>query len=534
MVSKTDIIIVGSGASGAAAAWSLSTNTDLDIVCIEQGGEADASNYPSTRVAWEHEKFSTASANPNIRKNSADYPIEDSGSAISLANYNGFGGSTVLYSGHFPRFHPSDFSTYSLDQVGDDWPVTYRELEPFFSLNEKMMGVAGLVGDPAYPEYDQLLPPVPLGLAGKKLAQAFNKLGWHWWPSYSAINTHRHQGRPACINLGPCNTGCAQGAKGSVNETYWPIAKKQGVSVLTNSTVYEIIVNSAKKVTGVKYLDQQGNDHFLQASIVILAASGIGTPKLLLQSLSEEFPNGLLNNNDLVGRNLMLHPLAYIEGVFAEDLGSSIGPQGCCLLSQEFYETAADRNFVRGYTMHILRGTPPLESAMNGYLNRQIPLGKKHHQAFARYFNHNMGIAIISEDLPERHNRVQLDYDNLDSRGLPGLKVTYRLSSNTTHILNHGIEKAKELFIAAGARITTASFPVKHAGWHLMGTARMGTNPATSVVNPQGQAHEVDNLFIVDSSIFVTSGAVNPVATAQALTLKLCDGISQNIHKLVK
>ncbi|WP_462163505.1 GMC family oxidoreductase [Pseudoalteromonas xiamenensis] len=528
MTLATDIVIVGSGASGAAAAWSLSQDKNLRIVCLEQGQEQDATRYPSSKITWEIEKALHSSFDPNIRQNKADYPIDNSSSPISLANFNGFGGSTILYSGHFPRFHPSDFKTKMLDGVGDDWPFNYDDLEPYFNLNEKMMGIAGLVGDPAYPEFDTLLPPVPLGEGGRKLAQAFNDLQWHWWPSYSAINTKNHQNRGQCINLGPCNTGCTQGAKGSVDVTYWPKARLQGVQILTECTVFNIALNDDGNAKGVEYFDKNGVRQFLAAKLVVLACSGAGTPRLLLQSRSTQYPNGLLNNHDVVGRNLMLHPLAYIEGVFNDPINSSVGPQGCSLLSQQFYETDTSRDFVRGYTMHVLRGTSALDTATTGFLTRRIPLGKAHHQAFAKTYNHNMGIAIISEDLPERHNRIELDYQHLDKWGLPGIKVSYQLHDNTKKILKHGIDKAKEVFTAAGAKVNSAFAPVKHAGWHIMGTARMGSDPTTSIVNQHGQAHAVKNLFIVDSSIFITAGAVNPVATAQALTLKICDGIRHN------
>ncbi|NVK17384.1 MAG: GMC family oxidoreductase [Methylocystaceae bacterium] len=526
-MNKADVLIIGSGASGAAAAWSLSRNTSNRIVCLEQGDATKAGDYPTNKVNWELARHGTASSNPNERKNKADYPIDDNGSPISLANFNGFGGSTILYSGHFPRFHPSDFATCSLDGVGDDWPLCYEDLEPYFNENEKMMGVAGLVGDPAYPEYDRLLPPVPLGKAGRKMAETFNELGWHWWPSYSAINTSSHGGRASCVNLGPCNTGCAQGAKGSVDVTYWPQALRQGVEVRTGCCVYEICVDKFHKITGVKYLNEKGEDCFIGASIVVVACSGIGTPRLLLNSKSAAFPDGLLNNHDLVGRNLMVHPLGYTEGVFEDDLQSSVGPQGCCILSQQFYESDPANKFKRGYTMQVLRGSPAMETAVSAYMMRRLPLGPDHHKTFMSLFNHNMGIAVISEDLPEHHNRVELDEQNCDANGMPGLKVSYRVSENTQEMLKHGLEKSKLLFQQAGARVTASFAPVKHAGWHLMGTARMGNDPEKSVVSPLGQAHAVENLFIVDSSIFVTSGAVNPVATAQALTLRICDHIRQ-------
>ncbi len=529
-----DVVIVGSGASGAAAAWSLSRDSYLKIVCLEQGGVSDASKYPAHYPNWELSRNGEASSKPSERNNPADYPIDDRNSPISIANFNGFGGSTILYSGHFPRFHPSDFKVRSLDGVGDDWPFDYEDVELFFNENEQMMGIAGLVGDPAYPEYKKLLPPVPMGPMGEKIGAAFNALGWHWWPSYSAINTRSHGDRGPCINLGPCNTGCAQGAKGSVDVTYWPVALRQGVEVRTNCAAYKIAMDNENNAKGVHYFDEKGVRQFQEASVVILACSGIGTPRLLLNSKSSAFPDGLLNEHGNVGRNLMVHPLGYTEAVFDEDLKSSIGPHGCCILSQQFYETKADREFQRGYTMQVLRGAPPMETAVSGYMMRRIPLGPDHHKSFSKYFNKSIGIAVIAEDLPDPENRVELDPENCDAHGSPGAKVTYTLGDNTKKILSHGTSKSKEVLEQAGGQVTSSFAPVRDTGWHLMGTARMGHDPKTSVVNAFGQGHGVRNLFVVDSSIFVTSGAVNPVATAQALTLKICDNLRNNLSELMR
>ncbi|MBN3854489.1 GMC family oxidoreductase [Paraburkholderia sp. Ac-20340] len=534
MKDVADIVIVGSGASGAAAAWALSRSPGLRIVCLEQGARTTPSGYPSTKIDWELERAGAYSSNPSVRQNAADYPVDDSASPISIANFNGFGGSTILYSAHFPRFHPSDFRTRSLDGVGDDWPLDYEALQPFFAENERMMGVAGLVGDPANPEYESLLPPLPLGPAGRAMAGAFNALGWHWWPSYAAINTHRHGNRGACINLGPCNTGCAQGAKASVDVTYWPQAQRQGVEVRTQCRVREITLDARGLADGVLYTDEAGCEQRLEARVVVVACSGVGTPRLLLNSKSSAFPDGLLNDNGLVGRNLMLHPLAYTEGVFEDDLQSSFGPHGACMLSQQFYETSSEHDFVRGYTMQVLRGAPPAETAVSGYFMRQVPLGPDHHKRFAQLYNRTVGIAVITEDLPEPENRVELDYANCDSSGMPGVKITYRLGENTKRMLKHGIDASKAVFAAAGAKVVSSFAPVRHTGWHLMGTTRMGDDPATSVVNRYGQAHAVKNLFVVDSSIFVTAGAVNPVATAQALTLMACDYLQRNLNTLME
>lgn len=529
-----DVVIVGSGASGAAAAWHLSRDQSLKILCLEQGAITEPSQYPSTRHNWEIAKGDAYNSNPSVRRNLGDYPIDDSNSPISIANFNGFGGSTILYSGHFPRMHPSDFRTHSLDGVGSDWPISYSDLQPYFELNEFMMGVAGLVGDPANPQYHSLLPPVPLGPMGQAVAKGFNRLGWHWWPSYVAINTHKHGNRGACINLGPCNTGCPQGAKGSVDVTYWPDAKRQGVEVRTNCRVLKIELDSSGKAKSVIYAKHDKSQHEVFARVVVVACSGVGTPRLLLNSQSSSHPDGLGNHSGMLGRNLMLHPLAYVEAVFDRDLQSSLGPHGACILSQEFYETNPDRDFVRGYTMQVLRGAPAAETAVTGFFTRQISLGDSHHQMFHQLFNRTAGIAVISEDLPEINNLVELDADNCDSSGMPGIKVYYKLSDNTKQMLKHGIESSKQVLQAAGGKVTSSFAPVRNTGWHLMGTACMGDDPKQSVVNKTCQVHGIPNLFVVDSSVFVTSGAVNPVATAQAITLWACEFIRQHKNSLLQ
>ena len=527
-----DFLIIGAGPSGAAVAWSLS-ETNASILCLEQGDRMEASDYPSAKRNWEVLKQREYHVSPNVRKLPTDYPINDKESPIAISNFNAVGGSTILYSGHFPRFHPSDFKVKSLDGVADDWPVDYYQLEPYFSKNDKMMGVSGIADDPAYPPINGLLPPIPLGKMGNTIAKGFNNLGWHWWPSYSAIITRSYKGREKCINLGPCDTGCAQGAKSSVDITYWPVALRNGVKLKTRCRVREISVDNTGKANGVIYYDESGTECQQLANIVIVACNGVGTPRLLLNSYSKLFPDGVANRSGLVGKNLMLHPLGYVEGVFDEPIYSYLGPQGCCIQSQEFYETDTKRGYVRGYTMQILRGPGPVETAISGVARREIPWGLDHHRAFAKLFGHTIGMGIIVEDLPELHNAVTLDPNIVDSNGIPAPKITYKLSENSKKMLVHGLKRGKEVMTAAGSSKNFAFGPVRKAGWHLMGTACMGKDPKNSVVNEWGQSHDVKNLFIVDSSIFVTSAGVNPVSTMQALALYIADAMKKNIKSLL-
>jgi choline dehydrogenase-like flavoprotein len=526
-----DVLIIGAGASGAAVAWSLA-ETGMRIVCLEQGGWPNPSEYPSTRQESELLQLGSFSYDPNIRRQPEDYPINVSDSPITIANFNGVGGATVLYAAHFPRFHPSDFRTKTLDGVADDWPLDYARLEPFYSQNDRMVGVAGLAGDPAYPPKEVQLPPVPLGRLGEKLASGFNQLGWHWWPSDSAIATQPYEGRDRCVNLGPCMSGCAQGAKSSSDLTYWPAAERAGVELRTRCRVREILVDDDDVATGVIYHDENGNQHRVSAAIVILACNGIGTPRLLLNSKSSRFPDGLANRTGLVGKNLMHHPYAYVQGVFNEALDSYKGPIGCALWSQEFYETELSRGFVRGYTLQSSRGFGPMTTALMGLGNGKVAWGAEHHETFGAYFNRIAGLSAICEDLPEPHNTVTLDPELVDSDGIPAPKVTYTLSENSQKMLQHGTDRATEVLKAAGAQDILVQSPLPNAGWHLLGTARMGIDPEDSVVNEWGRSHDVKNLFIVDGSIFVTSAGVNPTPTIQALALYIADQIKNRLTNL--
>jgi len=530
MNERVDVLIIGAGASAAAAAWSLA-ETKMRILCLEQGDWPRSADFPSTGRDWEARLSEDFAISPNRRGLAADYPINDDDSPIKIANFNGVGGGTVLYAGHYPRLHPSDFKVRSLDGVADDWPIDYSTLEPFYALNDRMMGISSLAGDPAYPPKDAIMPPIPLGRTGQVLGKAMNELGWHWWPSDAAILTREYEGRAPCINLGQCGSGCAQGAKGSTDVTYWPEAIRARVEVRTRSRVSRIETNDEGMATGAHYFDSEGREAFQPAEIVILACNGIGTPRLLLNSASGRFPNGLANSSGLVGKNLMLHPYAQIRGHFDQPMDAHRGSP-ICTWSHEFYETDPSRGFVRGYCYQFSRGIGPVRTAITGMADGLLPWGEGHHAAFRRLFGHSAGMVSVSEDLPEETNRVTLDPDLKDTDGIPAPKITYRLSENSRKMLDHSVARGVEILKAAGAHDIITRAPLPYAGWHLMGTARMGTDPERSVVNEWGRSHDVKNLFIIDGSVFVTSGGVNPTSTIQAVALYVADQIKSRLYEL--
>ena len=287
------------------------------------------------------------------------------------------------------------------------------------------------------------------------------------------------------------------------------------MTLKTRCRAREITVGENGMANDVIYYDEEGRERRQQAEMVILACNGIGTSRLLLNSRSRQFPDGLANRSGMVGRNLMFK-----------------GPIGCCVTSQQFYETDRSRGFVRGYTFEILRSLGPLATAMGALHGTMVPWGEEHRHVFDRRFGRSISITVICEDLPEPENRVELDPNLVDGNGVPAPKVIYRMSENSATMIEHGAARAREVLDAAGAGETSARVPAREGGWHMLGTARMGTDPVTSVVNPWGRSHDVRNLFIVDGSIFVTAAGVNPTSTIQALALYIGDAIKKNLANL--
>jgi choline dehydrogenase-like flavoprotein len=429
--------------------------------------------------------------------------------------WNGVGGSTINWAAHFPRLHPSDFKTRTLDGVGDDWPFTYFDLEPYYDQNDVEMGVSGLAGDPAYPPKPaRLMPPLALGRLGAVAARGFHALGWHWWPVDAAVNSTPHNGRPSCNHCGPCLIGCANGAKSSVDSTYWPKAMANGVELRTGCVVQQVDLEGGR-ATGVRYRDSGGRDVLQPSAFVVVAGNGVGTARLLLAS-------GL--SNSALGRNLMFHGAAYVRGFFREELDGPAGPVGCAIYSHEFYETEPSRGFKRGVQLQVTRENALLVQASR----HQSPWGDSLLRELREEFGHSMTVLVMNEDLPEVHNSVTLSSD-LAADGLPQLAVEYKISEHTRRSLNFGLDRAEEMLRAAGAVRTARVELAPLSGWHLLGTVRMGRNPATSVTDAQGRCHDAPNLIVADGSLFPTVGAVNPGSTIGALALKIADDLAKRL-----
>ena len=305
-----------------------------------------------------------------------------------------------------------------------------------------------------------------------------------------------------------------------MSRTYWPQALRNGAELRTMARVEQITTDERGRADGAIYLDLRTGERKRQrAARVVLAANGVGTPRLLFLSANTHFPDGLANSSGLVGRYLMHH--AYVDNtiIWPEPVGGIAGAYGAPVFSQEFADTDARRGFVNGFTFQFGRGMTASPAALG------LPWGQSHRAAFAQLFNHEIWFAVQGEDLPVYDNRVELDPTRTDSSGLPGVKVHWELHANDQQLVEFGMARARELADAAGAATLHSSVSNPNPAWHLLGTCRMGDDPATSVTDADHRCWDVPHLYICDGSSFVTGGSVNPTSTIGALALRCADGM---------
>ena len=534
-----DVLIIGAGASGALLSLVLA-GRGLKVVCLDQGGWTLPVDHPHFSRDFQFQRQNRWNPEPELRRNESDYPVE--GNQSHALMWNAIGGSTNIFGALWPRYRPSDFRKGVEHGLAPDWPVSYSDIDPFYDESDRLIGVSGLTGDRAMPPRSSPYPlkPLPMGPCGRAIGAAFERLGWHWWPMPAAVISEPYDGRPACNGCGNCGSGCPRGSMAKMSLTIWPRALAAGTDLRPFARVERIETDAVGRATGAIYIDRaRGERVFQGADIVVLAANGVGSPRILLLSESARFPHGLANGNDVVGRYLQHHTLVAAEIWTEQPLLSHMGNAGA-VLSCEFAETDVGRGFVNGFNFNVARIGPAGTEAIGSFTNRPAPWGAGHHAWFRRHFAHGFGAFAIGEDVPQPTSRITLSGTERDGDGLPAAKLTYVPHENDWRMMRFAIERLKDLAQSAGAIDYTINDYCDEDGtyrtpaWHLLGTCRMGADPETSVTNRWHQCWEVPNLYVVDGSSFVTGGVVNPTSTVAALALRAGRHIADGFTELRK
>ncbi len=533
---QVDFVIIGSGGAGGAVAKELSTS-GFEVVVLEQGPRLEDRDFKHDELNIRNTPalVNDHALQPNTFRKTAQEKAQLA-SAISYGRC--VGGGTVHYTGSQWRFHEIDFIERSrwgnIEGTGfADWPITYAELEPYYVKAEYEFGVSGVSGaspfDPPrskpYP-----LPALPIKSAGALFDRGCKKLELHPVPVPSAILSQPYQGRKACNHCGFCEWyGCEQGAKSSSLSSVIPAAEKTGrCEVRTGSYVREISVEKSGRVTGVIYFDSRKQEVFQKAKAVVLCANGSESPRLLLLSKSNLFPDGLANSSGLVGKYLMLGGTASASGIFDEPLNEFKSVMATRAI-EDFYDSDAKRGFYGGGRIDGRWGfMGPIGYALGG-LPPDAPFWGTGYKNFVKEnFNRTMTCQSYLTSLPLESNNITLDPDVKDAWGLPAMRVTYKDHPDGMKVKQYFLERSLEILEAAGAKKKWGN-PVRETttGGHLMGTCRMGNDPKTSVVDKFNRAHDVPNLFIVDGSSFVTSGRNHPTCTIEALAFRAAENMAK-------
>jgi choline dehydrogenase-like flavoprotein len=499
---EVDLCVVGAGAGGSVLAQRLARH-GWRVVILEAGRFWHPDEDWVSDEAGAHELYWTQKR------------IIGGADPIELGKNNsgrGVGGSMVHYAGYTPRFHPSDFDTLTRDGVGADWPIDYIDLRDHYTQVERELPVAGQTwpwGDPhTYP-----FSPHPVSGAASIIWKGALACGIEMRVGPVGIVNGTFGNRPHCLYRGYCLQGCKVNAKASPYVTHLPDALEHGVEVRARSMAVRIEIDDATgHARGVSYVrDQDGVERLQRARLVAVCGYSMESPRLLLNSTSRRFPRGVCNNEDQVGRYVMVQGATQTAGRFPDEVRMYKAPPPE-VSSEVFYETDASRGFARGFSIQTVAPLPigwAEHVLAEGHWGRAL-------REYMRDYNHWATVGVLNELLPQPDNRVTLA-DETDPYGMPVARFDYSLCANDKANMAYSAQVIRDVVLASGAQdvLSIQRFA------HLVGGCRMGTGPDNSVISRDHQSWAVPNLFVADGSVCPTQGSANPALTIMALASRL-------------
>ncbi|QPZ90234.1 GMC family oxidoreductase [Thioclava electrotropha] len=520
MVAKFDlsddsvVVIIGTGAGGGVLANELAQK-GVKVVALEAGGRY----LPEDYINDEWESFGQL-AWTEPRTTSGDWRVAKDFSGLPAWIVKAVGGTSIHWAGASLRFQDHEFKTKTHYGNVDganllDWPIDPAELAPYYDKAEAKLGVTRTGDRPGLPGNNNF----------KVLEKGAKSLGYEEVNTgHMAINSIDYDDRMSCQQTGFCFQGCKWGAKWSSAYTDIPRGEATGnLEVRDHCHVARILHNDQGMASGVEYFDKDGNLQMQKAKIVCVAGNSIESPRVLLNSHSAMFPDGLANSSGQVGRNYMRHTTGSVYGVFDKPVKMWRGTTMAGIVRDEARHDPS-RGFVGGYELETLSLGLPFMAAFldpGGW-------GREFTSALDSYEN-MAGMWIVGEDMPQETNRITLNHKVEDAYGLPVANVNYTDHPNDRAMRDHAYARGKAIYEAVGATRTLPTPP--YPSTHNLGTNRMSENPRDGVVNKHGQTHDVPNLFISDGSQFTTGAAENPTLTIVALAIRQADFIAGELSK---
>lgn len=525
-------VVVGAGAGGGVVAKELASS-GLTVVLIERGGWASYEDHDDDELISQRITALGNAFGPDDKRHCRVVVNDDGTTSTLLPSEGGYsniaacvGSGTVSYGALAWRYMEKDFkmkTTYGHVEGStlDDWPISFQELEPFYEKAEWEIGVAGdhqgnFFQSPRKKPYP--MPPFALNREGTLLYKTAKRMKLHPFSVPMFRNSIPYNGRPACYVRRNCvGFACPVNAKGGTHNTVIPLALKTGNCELrTNCQVVEILTNEIGIATGVKYFDEKGNGQVQTADIIVVSASAIETARLLLNSKSKRFQNGLGNNNGWVGRNLQGHAYASAFGLFKNDIYDGVGPGTCWAVSD--FNHGNEGIVGGGCLVNAFNPMPYLFTDVRPPGVKSW--GREHKEFQAKMYRKVVELHGPCQEIPTFDAKVSVDPGTKDYWGVPVVKL-----SGSRHPFDYDGRKflaarAEEILKEAGAYYTWQDVGGKGGrpgGQHQAGTCRMGNDPQTSVCDKFGRVHDVPNLFVADGSLHVNNGGFNPALTIMAL-----------------
>ena len=508
------VVIIGSGAGGGTLGNELAQK-GIKVVMLEAGKQESIDSFQNNewgsflQISWLDKR--TTSGTWRVAR---DFPNLPAWICKTV------GGTTTHWAGASLRFQEHEFkakTTYGDIQGANllDWPLTLADLEPYYAKAEDKMGVTRTNGIPGLPGNNNF----------KVFYTGAKRLGYqHVNTGHMAINSQPRADRPSCQQIGFCFQGCKSSAKWSTLYTEIPAALATGnLELRPECTALQIQHDESGKVTGVLYADKGGRQQVQKARIVCVAGNSFESPRLLLNSASSKYPDGLANSSGQVGRNYMRHMTGSVYAAFDKPVHMFRGTTMAGVIADEA-RNDPERGFVGGYEMETLSlGLPFMAAFLDpGAWGREFTRKMETYPNMA-------GMWLVGEDMPQESNRVTLHATEKDQFGLPIPNVHFDDHPNDVAMRSHAFRQGTAVYRAAGAREVYETPP--YPSTHNLGTNRMSEKPRDGVVNNHGQTHDIRNLFISDGSQFTTGGAENPTLTIVTLAIRQADYIADQMGK---